>query len=122
MKKLILSLFALSLLSSPLYAGELHKVMGKREGRTNHSFMYEEKDCKTCHQGSPKGPATERACIDCHGSYQEIAAATASQTPNPHDAPHWGADVPCTVCHSEHKSAKVLCNDCHQFAFPNFSK
>ncbi|BCV51348.1 cytochrome c3 family protein [Shewanella algae] len=118
---LISALLMGTLLASQAWAGELTKMFGSREGRSNHAFMYQEKDCKTCHLGAPKGPATETACLECHGDYQQIAEQTRDSKPNPHDAPHWGADVPCTVCHSEHKPAKVLCNDCHQFTFSNFS-
>ncbi|WP_144226311.1 cytochrome c3 family protein [Shewanella algae] len=84
---LISALLMGTLLASQAWAGELTKMSGSREGRSNHAFMYQEKNCKTCHLGAPKGPATETACLECHGDYQQIAEQTRDSKPNPHDAP-----------------------------------
>lgn len=103
-------------------AGELINVAGDREGRQNHSFMYEQKDCKSCHQDGLKQPAPEAACMTCHGTYEELAKATEHHADNPHNSPHWGPDIPCTFCHSEHKPAQNWCAECHDFEYPKFTQ
>jgi hypothetical protein len=71
-------------------------------------------NCASCHSAAPPPQAPEMtACIGCHGSYQQIAAKTAADTPNPH-ASHLG-EIPCAACHHLHKASEVFCNECHAF-------
>jgi len=74
--------------------------------------------CVDCHGTEPKRTVVEaKACLQCHGSYEELAKKTAHLenmakfSPNPHAA-HTG-NLRCTLCHHEHKSSEVYCNTCH---------
>lgn len=71
-------------------------------------------NCAQCHANAPppQVPAMT-VCTGCHGSYQQIAAKTASDQPNPH-ASHQG-DIPCASCHHVHKASVTFCDQCHAF-------
>lgn len=82
--------------------------------------------CQLCHGAkTPTTPPNDNNCLTCHGSTDQIAAMTepksdeAHPEPNPHNSIHYGKDVPCSVCHSEHQPSKVYCNSCHLFKYPN---
>ena len=82
------------------------------------------KDCTVCHtqENAVAGNAfvvpDDKACLQCHGSYEAIAKRTAGgEEPNPHMSNHYGANLSCTACHAEHKDSRVYCNDCHEFRF-----
>ncbi len=62
------------------------------------------------------GWAVKDKCMQCHGSYDKLAQATANLEPNPHFS-HLGS-VNCTECHQANKTAKettLMCNSCHNF-------
>lgn len=71
--------------------------------------------CNKCHTESPPAKEPDQAtCLTCHGgTYEKLAAMTASQTPNPHDS-HQGP-VPCASCHHVHKASENFCSSCHNF-------
>lgn len=71
--------------------------------------------CAMCHGDA--NPPTKRApisaCMQCHESYERVAALTADVVPNPHQS-HQG-EVRCTLCHKSHEPSVLYCNECHQF-------
>lgn len=71
--------------------------------------------CATCHEGgaAQKAPVTTATCLQCHGSYAQVAKATSTLKVNPHDS-HKGQPA-CTSCHSMHGQSSLSCNDCHSF-------
>jgi hypothetical protein len=86
---------------------------------SGHGFLIDKHaaaglDCAACHRDAPPPKAPEvMACLGCHGSYQQIAAKTAAQQPNPH-ASHLG-EIPCSGCHHIHMASESLCDQCHAF-------
>ncbi len=70
--------------------------------------------CEMCH-GVPKPDKrpTMAQCLQCHESYEKLAARTVKLKPNPH-ASHQG-ELRCTLCHQEHEPSVLYCNQCHQF-------
>jgi fumarate reductase flavoprotein subunit len=86
---------------------------------SGHGFLIDKHlaagvNCVGCHANAPPPqlPAMT-VCMDCHGSYQQIAPKTASDQPNPH-ASHLG-DIPCASCHHVHKASETFCDQCHSF-------
>jgi fumarate reductase flavoprotein subunit len=71
--------------------------------------------CTSCHAESPPHTAPPMAtCLGCHGgTYEKLAATTASDQPNPH-ASHQGP-VPCGSCHHVHSASVTFCNSCHNY-------
>lgn len=73
--------------------------------------------CADCHStdAPSSAPETEK-CLDCHGSYEDLAALTANpeEDINPH-ASHYGP-LPCNNCHKSHEKSVLLCDQCHNFA------
>lgn len=79
--------------------------------------------CQQCHarkmpaKGSPPASlptiATKETCLQCHGSYAEIAKRTAKFDPpyNAHDS-HWG-ELDCYQCHRVHRTSELFCASCH---------
>lgn len=68
--------------------------------------------CMACHSENPPAKQPDMAvCTKCHGSYAEIAAKTASDSPNPH-ASHMG-ELACTDCHHIHMASQSYCLTCH---------
>lgn len=60
------------------------------------------------------GWAKKDTCMGCHGSYADLAKATAKLEPNPHFS-HLG-DVNCQECHKGDKAEpELMCNSCHNF-------
>lgn len=83
-------------------------------------------DCALCHtqENAVAGNAfvvpDNKACLACHGSWQDLAEKTKPtdpHEPNPHKSHHYGENMSCTACHAEHKESRVICNDCHAFPF-----
>ena len=69
--------------------------------------------CQTCHGGTAfTEPVAEAACIQCHGTYSELAAKTPWE-PNPHQS-HMG-ELACSTCHNVHKPSVSFCDQCHSF-------
>ncbi|ADD68855.1 flavocytochrome c [Denitrovibrio acetiphilus DSM 12809] len=77
--------------------------------------------CADCHQiERPIKAASADSCKSCHSDIRKtgrVVKFTERRTGrvmelNPH-ASHAGP-IRCTLCHSEHKTSKLLCNDgCH---------
>jgi hypothetical protein len=73
-------------------------------------------NCASCHSESPPAKQPGAAvCTKCHGGYQDLAAKTAADQPNPH-ASHLG-DIPCESCHRIHQASVIYCAQCHNFDF-----
>lgn len=69
-------------------------------------------NCASCHaNAAPPAAPTESVCTSCHGSYEQIAAKSASDNPNPH-ASHLG-NIPCASCHHVHQVSVLYCDQCH---------
>lgn len=63
---------------------------------------------------SADGFVTKNQCLQCHGSYDQLAEKTAKLEPNPHKS-HLGA-VNCEDCHKVDKAQpELMCNSCHKF-------
>lgn len=63
---------------------------------------------------SENGYVTKQQCMACHGSYEKLAAQTASLQPNPHYS-HLG-EVNCEDCHkADAAKPQLMCNTCHNF-------
>lgn len=63
---------------------------------------------------SENGYVTKQQCMACHGSYDKLAAQTASLQPNPHYS-HLG-EVNCEDCHKGNTTKpQLMCNSCHNF-------
>lgn len=70
--------------------------------------------CSDCHEpDQPVIRPTTAKCLQCHGSYQDVAALTQKVFPNPHSS-HVG-EVKCNQCHMEHQNSVLYCNQCHVF-------
>jgi hypothetical protein len=94
------------------------------EGRNYHAFLYDSGNCAACHDsGQTVGYPEDGTCLQCH-SIEDVVALTMPEDEedrwqNPHDSLHYGRDVPCMECHSEHSNKKSMCADCHNFDHPN---
>jgi fumarate reductase flavoprotein subunit len=113
------SLFLVTLLVAP-FPFFLEAVAQVPTGPgSGHSFLIDKHivaglNCASCHHDAPPPNAPEMtACIGCHGSYQQIAAKTATDQPNPH-ASHLG-EIPCSACHHVHQASEMFCDQCHAF-------
>lgn len=75
--------------------------------------------CADCHGKAAKPqPASVEACLACHGPAAELVKKTAAVKPeNPHDSPHWGPQMECSVCHRQHEATVNWCAHCHTFDF-----
>ncbi|SHH96688.1 cytochrome c3 family protein [Desulfofustis glycolicus] len=72
--------------------------------------------CGDCHSDpATPGPVGMDTCLECHGSARDVADETAQLDPNPHDSPHYGVDLDCTLCHYQHQPSELFCSQCHTF-------
>lgn len=70
--------------------------------------------CATCHEtATPTTRPSDKACIGCHGEMSKIKTTPNKYEKFPHASDHYGDTLDCTICHSEHKASRALCNDCH---------
>ncbi|WP_299798308.1 cytochrome c3 family protein [uncultured Shewanella sp.] len=119
MNKLMLTLLIGLTLSGNAFAGDLVKMKGKTEGRTNHEFIYED-GCQSCHQGSGRKNATDSACVECHGEINSIEideSKLAIEEANPHRSFHYNQGASCLACHGEHEKKAPVCAECHRTWF-----
>ena len=119
MNKSILTLLLGLALSSSVYAGDLVKMKGKTQGRTNHEFIYQD-GCQGCHQGSGKKNATDAACVECHGEINSIPvneSKLAIPEAHPHKSLHYNQGASCLACHGEHEKKAPVCAECHRTWF-----
>jgi fumarate reductase flavoprotein subunit len=72
--------------------------------------------CDACHgEAQPSTPATAKACLTCHQSFEAVAKRTEDFEKNPHDNHITAAmDLECTQCHQGHKADAPLCHQCHE--------
>lgn len=69
--------------------------------------------CEKCHQGQFNNRVPTDACTGCHLSGIELAKKKEGVFLNPHNSPHWGTTVECSVCHKEHQPSQLICVNCH---------
>lgn len=69
--------------------------------------------CTECHETEKPtaAPSSAAQCFTCHGSYEDLAAATNKLDPNPHYT-HLG-DMLCGECHKIHGPSVNMCATCH---------
>jgi len=101
---LVAAVAALSL-SINLYAGDSSQLMADK-----HKAIGAE--CSSCHGRDVKDVVANEKCLECHGSYDQLAEKTKDMHLNPHKNPHF-LDVECAACHQGHKSMNVFCQNCH---------
>lgn len=71
--------------------------------------------CGACHGTFfPHQRPAMGQCLQCHGSYQHLAALTKDVSPNPHEESHLG-EIMCTYCHKAHQESVLYCKNCHVF-------
>lgn len=82
--------------------------------------------CKDCHDQGMQSYPSDQSCLQCH-DVDDLADATKrsgdEEWQNPHNNLHYGKELPCVECHSEHQEAgtyKPLCLDCHTFKYEKF--
>ena len=124
-KSILLAVVVLFMASSS-FAGETLKQFNDIKGRTFHADSYDGKSCTNCHDNNkPLTLPADDACLSCH-DLDDLVASTArpkgEELQNPHDNMHYGKEVPCMECHSEHQESKPLCAGCHTFKYPKFKK
>ena len=81
----------------------------------DHKHALKEISCADCHGGpAPKEGPSEEQCLECHGSYQEVAEKAPIHTMiiQPHFSDQ---EVECDACHKAHKKSVLVCNECHHF-------
>ena len=88
-----------------VFTADLHKAKGV--------------SCEGCHgTAEPKSFVPADRCLACHGGRSELVKKTAAIKPeNPHDSPHWGSRMECSVCHRQHEKTVDWCSHCHAFNF-----
>ena len=115
-------LFAAAMLAAALGLSTTANA-GPAELKPHHKALG---DCALCHtqENAVAGNAfvvpDNKACLACHGSWQDLAEKTKPadpHEPNPHKSHHYGENMSCTACHAEHKESRVICNACHAFPF-----
>lgn len=105
-----------------MFFGEYGRLDAKTslKFKTHHESLHENgKSCDSCHENSNgKYYVPDYAvCIGCHGDGETMAEATKDLDPNPHTSSHYGTDVDCTACHSEHGDSVAVCTRCHLFEY-----
>lgn len=118
---LFMSFFLLAALMAVFSAARLqvHAQAAIAAPGAGHGFLIDTHlkaglNCASCHKEAPPAKAPDSSmCMSCHGAYDQIAAKTASDNPNPHQS-HQGA-VPCETCHHIHQASTSFCDQCHAF-------
>ncbi|WP_192022045.1 cytochrome c3 family protein [Shewanella sp. WPAGA9] len=94
-----------------------------KDGQIWHESVYD-MGCQSCHDNGVKNYPSDQSCLNCHQQSDLIKSSerTAEELwQNPHNNLHYGKDVPCQECHSEHtNNKKPMCLDCHTFKYPKF--
>lgn len=87
----------------------------------DHSHALAGVGCASCHGNDDAATMSEPAtqvCQACHGSLDDLAAATADVMPtNPHSSPHGAPYTECSLCHMQHEPSQDFCASCHDFEF-----
>lgn len=81
----------------------------------SHFHLLAGVSCEDCHDktASAQSPKT-KVCLQCHGTFHEIADRTNDMDPNPHSS-HLGSELDCHLCHRLHKKSENLCKRCHEY-------
>ena len=69
--------------------------------------------CQACHFEGMNVPPSNKQCLACHGSFDELVKKTEHYSLNPHMSPHWGKNINCVACHKQHNEPQVYCAACH---------
>lgn len=69
--------------------------------------------CVDCHGEGKKQAVDTDQCLECHKSFEKIAAKTADMKPNPHDNHLARSSAECNQCHHAHKANENVCVRCH---------
>lgn len=72
--------------------------------------------CVACHKTKDTMPTTA-TCTACHPKDKLVASTKNVKPTNPHNSPHYGADLDCTNCHVGHEKSENYCAQCHNFKF-----
>lgn len=113
MKVLLIALLA----AFTLFAGQ-----SLADGNAVRKPFHKDVTCVQCHGvENPVNPPNTEACLECHGSMDDLVKSTAKFERNPHRSPHWGTEVPCYTCHREHQPSELMCSTrfCHVKNFEN---
>lgn len=81
--------------------------------------------CDDCHgtinEGEDLVIPDDQVCLDCHGSYEDLAKVLAEkehwQRYNPHYPAHERDQ--CISCHKSHSSFELTCSSCHSISDTN---
>ncbi|MGV8056502.1 MAG: cytochrome c3 family protein [Smithellaceae bacterium] len=112
--KTLLVFLVIMILSSPMAFGA--DTIPKMDKHKSKGIS-----CTACHKSSPYTRSEDVTCMTCHGSYADLAKKTAglenlkAGIQNPHKS-HIG-EARCTVCHKNHASSVLYCNECHSPKF-----
>ncbi|MBW1703076.1 MAG: cytochrome c3 family protein [Deltaproteobacteria bacterium] len=80
----------------------------------SHLHQLEGLSCEDCHDSIESvQPIDTQKCLQCHGTFHDVAACTKDMNPNPHDS-HLGIELDCRLCHHVHKKSENFCNRCHE--------
>lgn len=109
MKKTILGASLIALLCSGA-------VMAAPMGADRH--VEKGVSCTSCHgQNNEIEYPTIEQCRTCHNP-ADVAKKTEKVKPqNPHVSPHYGTELDCVLCHTQHAEPVNQCNQCHSFDF-----
>ncbi len=105
MFKIFIAVFIVAMTAVSYAASVKQPKMHHKEGGVS---------CVDCHEtDNPLKGAEETACLNCHGSREDITALTEKVDPNPHFGHEDG--LTCDSCHREHEDSVLYCDDCHQW-------
>lgn len=84
-------------------------------GYLDHKHALKEIGCVVCHAAPiPKEGLSKEQCLECHGSYEEVAKKAPIHVMAIHS--HFSdQEVECNSCHKAHKKSVLICNECHHF-------
>ena len=85
----------------------------------SHAMQLGGVSCTDCHgtERPPVAPYMEK-CLECHDA-EEVARQTfrGEHETNPHNSPHYGTELDCTLCHFQHSRSEDFCAQCHEHGF-----
>jgi c(7)-type cytochrome triheme protein len=110
-------------------SGALKRFPGLKSfnSRFDHGRHVRQTGCATCHKPSrrgvalsvPAGRSAHNSCFQCHGPGTEVGGrnigtcSTCHQAGRPTRNSDWSAAYSKNFDHSEHRVAKLSCNNCH---------
>ena len=74
--------------------------------------------CAACHgeKNEISDPSIEQ-CTKCHVPAQVAEKTKGIKPQNPHVSPHYGNELDCVLCHTQHSEPANYCDQCHKFGF-----